>query len=94
MQGAVGNEATERAARTVTLEVTPAQAERIAVGTRMGRLSLTVHASRADGPEASAQPRSQGVTWASDVSSAIPDARTSEPLRIYNGPGQAEEMHF
>ena len=97
MQGTVGNEATERAVRTVTLEVTPAQAERVAVGARVGRLSLTVHASRADGPEAGAQattPRSQGVTWASDVSSAIPDARTSEPLRVYNGPVQAEEVHF
>jgi pilus assembly protein CpaB len=44
-QGASGSEATvNRVARTVTLEVTAAQAERVAVGSRLGRVALTVRA--------------------------------------------------
>jgi pilus assembly protein CpaB len=44
-QGASGSEATtNRVARTVTLEVTATQAERVAVGSRLGRVALTVRA--------------------------------------------------
>jgi pilus assembly protein CpaB len=93
MQGVVGSEGAEHSARTVTLEVTPAQAEQIAVGGRMGHLSLAVHASRADEPPAGAiAPRV--VTWAGDVSSVFTGTRAGEPLRIYNGPAKTEEMHF
>ncbi|MFC7539567.1 RcpC/CpaB family pilus assembly protein [Siccirubricoccus deserti] len=35
---------TDRVARTVTLEVTADQAERVAVATRLGRIALTVRA--------------------------------------------------
>lgn len=93
MQGAVGGEGVERNVRTVTLEVTSAQAERVAVGARLGHLSLAVHASRADGAAAPAT-RSSGVTWADDVSSALAPDKSNEPLRLYSGPEKTEEMHF
>jgi pilus assembly protein CpaB len=93
MQGMVGAEGVDHTVRTVTLEVTPAQAERIAVGARLGRLSLILHASRADSP-ATAASRTPAVTWAGDVSAALPEPRASEPLRVYNGPGRTEEVHF
>jgi pilus assembly protein CpaB len=92
MQGTVGAEGVERGVRTVTLEVTPAQAERIAVGARLGRLTLAVHASRADPPPA-ADAAPPGVTWAGDVSAAI-GTRSGEALRLYSGPDKTEEMHF
>jgi pilus assembly protein CpaB len=92
MQGTVGSEGVEHAVRTVTLEVTPTQAERILVGARLGHLSLAVHASRADQPPAVDRPPT--VTWAGDVSSAVADARSGESLHIYNGPDKIEEMHF
>ena len=94
MQGTVAAEGTERQVRTVTLEVTSPQAERIAVGARLGRLSLAVHASRADEAQDASPPRPR-VTWAGDVSSAfVPDRPANEPLRVYSGPDKTEEMHF
>jgi pilus assembly protein CpaB len=93
MQGMVGVEGAEHGVRTVTLEVTSDQAERIAVGTRLGRLSLAVHAARADEPTTGAS-RPHGVTWASDVSAAVTSATNSDMLRLYSGPEKTEEMHF
>jgi pilus assembly protein CpaB len=93
MQGTIGTEGTEHNVHTVTLEVTSSQAERIAVGARLGRLSLAVHASRADEPPTAAA-RPPSVTWAGDVSSAFPPDRSNEPLRLYSGPDKTEEMHF
>jgi len=92
MQGMVGSEGAEHAVRTVTLEVTSAQAERIAVGARLGHLSLAVRASQVDQSSVAAGPPT--VTWAGDVSSAVADAKSGQPLRIYNGPDKTEEMHF
>ena len=93
MQGVVGTEGPDHSTRTVTLEVTPAQAERIAVASRMGHLSLTVRASRADEPPvAGAPPR--GVTWSGDVSSVFTNTKAGGPLRIYSGPDKTEEKRF
>ncbi len=101
MQGAVGSEAAERNVRTVTLEVTSAQAERIAVGARLGKLSLAVHAAPGGNPaEASDEParfsRTPTVTWAGDVSSALTGstANSGGSLRVYSGPEKLEEVHF
>ena len=81
--------------RTVTLEVTPEQAEKISVATRLGRLSLAVRsaggshqiAGRATGP---------GTTWALDVSPAI-DAQAGNPtgtMHIYQGADGVKEFKF
>jgi pilus assembly protein CpaB len=98
MHGVVGGDGAERAVRTVTLEVTPAEAERIAVGARMGRLSLAVHAALPDTPPPSSPSPATppaAVTWAGDVSSALPGAaQGGAPVRLYRGPDKTEEMHF
>jgi len=66
--------------RTVTLEVTPEQAEKINVATELGKLSLTLRGvSRAGGVAVNSPPRpptATGVkpTWAGDVSPALGDA--------------------
>src|SRR5271165_3794155 len=66
--------------RTVTLEVTPDQAEKINVATELGKLSLTLRSvSGADGVAAAAAPgpgKATGIkpTWAGDVSPALGDA--------------------
>src|SRR5271165_1773833 len=66
--------------RTVTLEVTPDQAEKINVATELGKLSLTLRSvSGADGVAAAAAPgpgkaTSIKPTWAGDVSPALGDA--------------------
>jgi len=93
MQGIVGAEGVDHAVRTVTLQVTPAQAERLAVGARLGHLSLILHAERPDDGGSAADP-APAITWAGDVSAALGAARAGESLRVYNGPGRTEEVHF
>jgi pilus assembly protein CpaB len=66
--------------RTVTLEVTPGQAEKINVATELGKLSLTLRsingASGVAVTYAAGSDKKQGVrpTWAGDVSPALGDA--------------------
>jgi len=68
MQG-VAPDGSEGKARTVTMEVTSAQAERVSVATRIGRLSLAVRSADRTLP-ATPVPAPK-TTWASDVSPAL-----------------------
>lgn len=80
-------------AHTVTLEVTGVQAERVAVASRIGRLSLSVRS--ADSANSSAAPT--GPVYASDVSRALssPAARPSTgTLRVHPGAGETREFKF
>ena len=83
-------------ARTVTLEVTEEQAERISVAIRLGRLSLSVRSAEAS--RSLAQP-TNGVntTWAADVSPALgaaPSVPSESVVRIFSGSGTAKEFKF
>lgn len=94
MQGALA--VPDSQAKTVTLEVTEAQAERISVATRLGRLSLSVRS--ADTSRNSAQPTSgTSTTWAGDVSPAL-DASAppagDNVIRVYQGGGDVKEFKF
>jgi pilus assembly protein CpaB len=88
--------------RTVTLEVSPENAERVAVATRLGHLSLSViSADASNGPDAgSASSAANGdpITWAGDVSAALQSAKKAEPaagtLRVYEGGAEGKEVHF
>ena len=84
--------------RTVTLEVTTGQAERIAGATRLGRLSLAVRsadgADTADASEVSVQ-----TTWGGDVSPALgrpaPTAKDGgATLRLFSGGADGKEFRF
>jgi pilus assembly protein CpaB len=91
-QGAGSGEGAARnIARTVTLEVTGQQAERVAVAGRLGRLSLTVRAMEAapDGPGLV----SSGISGA-DVSSALSRANSAgNRMRVIQG-NETQEMSF
>lgn len=96
-QGAMG-EAPEagRQVRTVTLEVTPKQAERVAVATRLGRLALVVRS--ASGVEAPAD-AAGSITWGGDVSPALRAGRGGaeappQTLQIFQGAAKREEFRF
>lgn len=93
VQGALTLEnGAERGNRTVTLEVTPAQAERVAVSARLGRLALTVRAAL---PQAAAEAPRLPLTWGGDVSSALQGGPTGgSVLRLFQGPAKAEEIRF
>lgn len=63
--------------RTVTLEVTPRQAEKINVATELGKLSLALRSMSAGAAPistSSADPTGIRPTWAGDVSPALGDA--------------------
>lgn len=75
--------------RTVTLEATPFDAERVAVAARLGRLSLLIRSAADDVPGLASQaPR---TAWSGDVSAALPDKRGT----IYVNHGKnVEEVHY
>jgi pilus assembly protein CpaB len=79
-QGAVasGDNATGRLARTVTLEVTPPQAERAAVAERLGKITLAIRAvdgiAEATGPRAS--------VYGGDVSPALAEGTIPGAARM------------
>lgn len=87
---------TEQPARTVTLEVTEQQAERVSVATRLGRLSLAVRSAEA---AKAGTPANQVNTtvWAKDVSAALdhdPVPTVPRSVRVYSGTGDGKEFHF
>ena len=83
-QGAVasGDNATGRLARTVTLEVTPQQAERAAVAERLGKITLAIRAM--DGVAEATGHR--GAVYGGDVSPALADGTSRCPrMRVIEG---------
>jgi pilus assembly protein CpaB len=94
MQG-VAPDGSEGKARTVTMEVTSAQAERVSVATRIGRLSLAVRSADRTLP-ATPVPAPK-TTWASDVSPAlgtnVAQGAHSE-LHVFQGSGDGKEFRF
>ncbi len=94
MQGAVS--APDSQAKTVTLEVTEEQAERVSVATRLGRLSLSVRA--ADQLQGSVHTASgTSTTWAVDVSPALGASKappTDDIIRVYQGGGDVKEFRY
>jgi pilus assembly protein CpaB len=96
VQGAVPGAADASVARTVTLEVTAEQAERVSVAGRIGHLSLTVRAADANAGQLIVAAR-QPPVFASDVSHALvgqqkrPKVNT---IKVFPGAGKSEEFKF
>ena len=81
---------------TVTLEVLSADAEKIAVATRLGRLSIAVRAAQdATHP---VEPGVTTTTWGGDVSPALggpaPQKASGVTLKLYQGSAEAKEIKF
>lgn len=90
VQGALPGGAEGNTARTVTIEVTSEQVQRVQVAARIGRLSLSVRSS--DTSESGADDLK--VTYASDVSFALagqaPVIRT-DVMRVHSGTSESKE---
>jgi pilus assembly protein CpaB len=84
--------------RTVTLEVTPDDAEQINVAAELGKLSLTLRS--VSGPITTASPTEHvKPKWAGDVSPALyaapqanPVALTPPPVQVFHGSVKAETV--
>lgn len=83
--------------RTVTLEVTQRQAEKVMVASRLGRLSLSVRSASSWAPATAEM--SPPVTWGGDVSSALRgrnvqnETQPPATLRVFQGQ-RSEEFRF
>ena len=98
VQGAVSDTAEITSApngpRTVTVEVTPPQAERLAVASRIGRISLSIRAVTTaldDGLDI-ARP----AVWAKDVSTVLGDTppAVSTGVSVFAGSSDKKEFKF
>ncbi|MEO3474225.1 Flp pilus assembly protein CpaB [Roseomonas sp. CAU 1739] len=95
--GAVGDTLRD-ANRTVTIEVTADQATRVAVATRLGRLSLALRAAGTPVEER----LDQRPVWGGDVSGAFAPVGAApsgtggagSTIRVFGGPGRVEEIRF
>jgi pilus assembly protein CpaB len=98
IQGATSESPETQAARTVTLEVTPNDAERVVVAARLGHLSLTVVPVAQTNSGADSVPQQPGnpVTWGGDVSSALRGGPSSNgtTVRLFQGPSDSKEIKF
>jgi pilus assembly protein CpaB len=78
-------EANERA-KTATFEVTPAEAEKIALLTELGKLSLSLRSLAAPGSEVAELPEdASNPTWDRDVSRVLRSGRLSSRLLVLRG---------
>jgi pilus assembly protein CpaB len=80
-----GASAAGRLARTVTLEVEPNQAQRIAVASAIGKLSLAIR------PAVDARSETLSATRSADVSPSLQERGTT--VKIWNGK-DVSEVHF
>lgn len=103
IQGATSESPESQAVHTVTLEVTPPDAERVVVAERLGHLSLAVVAvapmqATTTGVEAvPASPQGgNAVTWGGDVSSALRGGSNTDgtTVHLFQGPSDSKELHF
>jgi pilus assembly protein CpaB len=73
-------------AKTATLEVTPAQAEKVALLTELGKLSMSLRSLAAASPEFAALPENaSNLTWDRDVSRVLRSGRLSSRLLVLRG---------
>lgn len=95
VQGALPGGSEGNTARTVTIEVTGDQAQRVQVAARIGRLSLSVLSS--DISEPAIAPNDQTTVYASDVSAALaretPRVRP-DVMRVHSGTADSKEFKF
>lgn len=93
VQGSAG-EAGGSGSRTVTLEVTPEEVEKVAVATHLGHLSLSVRPVDAAPSE---QNDKHPVTYAKDVSNALAPAKSgdtpTQSVTVHSGEAD-KEYHF
>jgi pilus assembly protein CpaB len=73
-------------AKTATFEVTPAQAEKVALLTELGKLSLSLRSLAAATPEVAAlTDNASNLTWDRDVSRVLRSGRLSSRLLVLRG---------
>lgn len=96
VQGGQPDSPEPKSPRTVTLEVNGAEAERVQVATRIGRLSLAVRAAETRSEQ---NPVATEPVWAGDVSNALRSGPGTAPheqavLRVFQGTAEGKEFKY
>lgn len=95
--GSGGNKQGPPPATTVTLEVTPDQAERCEVAAHLGQLSLVVHSSK-PAPRAALTAAFPPPVWADQVSPALSNIHSGPQaiatVHVFNGATDGEDYKF
>ncbi|MGH7050981.1 MAG: Flp pilus assembly protein CpaB, partial [Acetobacteraceae bacterium] len=82
--------------RTATLEVSPLEAEQVAVASRLGQLSLVVRSADQSVKQAERSP--PAIAWAGEVSPALqiatPIQGKGATLDVFRGAANVEKVHF
>ena len=96
IQGATSESPESQAARTVTLEVTPSDAERVVVAAKLGHLSLAVVAVAQETtppPVTTPATASPGAATSPRRCAAGPSS-DGTTVRLFQGPSESKEIHF
>jgi pilus assembly protein CpaB len=72
-------------AKTATFEVTPQQAEKVALLTELGKLSLSLRSLATATPEVAVLSEGSQLTWDRDVSRVLRSGRLSSRLLVLRG---------
>ena len=103
MQGEMPDDAERKTLRTLTVEVTPEAAERLAIAMRLGRLTISLRAASParDVAAATDQAADAGaapapiVTWGGDVAHALDQPTHPDTVvRVYRGAEDGKEFRF
>ncbi|MBW4092395.1 MAG: Flp pilus assembly protein CpaB [Proteobacteria bacterium] len=104
VEGAKPGSPAGHAVHTVTLEVTAEEAERVAVATRLGRLSLSVRAADPAPGAGAAEAAAPGgraskpaAVWAGDVAQSLairPVPAPAGAVRVWQGTADGKEIRF
>jgi pilus assembly protein CpaB len=91
-----GNSATANN-RTITLEASPEEAERITVAAKLGRLALAARPALGSDRPATVRQSSGQIVWGGDVSpalQALPGNKSGAGVRVFRGTQDAVEFKF
>ncbi len=94
--GAPADPASPKTARSVTLEVTPDQATRLTVATKLGKLALSVRATDTTGPRPG-QARRPATIWAGDVAAGLGGEAApvrSSTVHVWHGTSDRKDFQF
>jgi len=103
MQGEMPDDPERKSLRTLTVEVSPDAAERLAIAMRLGRLTISLRAASlareaaaATGKATDATPAlTPIVTWGGDVSHALDQPTHPDTVvRVFRGPDDGKEFRF
>lgn len=85
-------------AKTITVEVTPEQAQMVAVAAELGKISVSLRSvsgagKQAQPDEASAKPKNEAPITDSDITNDKGGAEVSEPVKVLR-PGETQNLEF